>query len=134
MQDRLRHEIEDVHGFIAAWFRGDVARDDALFETGLAGRLAAEFVNIQPSGRLLSRADLVEGVRAGFGQSPEFQITISDVVLRFAADKLALVTYVEHQSGARNSAPQNSRISSVWFHVVADGRPVWLHIHETGCA
>ncbi|MFT5507285.1 MAG: hypothetical protein ACI89J_000349 [Hyphomicrobiaceae bacterium] len=134
MIEKLRTEIEDVHTFIAAWFRGDVACDDALYDAKLAGRMAADLVNIQPSGQMLTRADLVEGIRQGYGGSPEFRISISDVALRAADQSRALVTYVEHQSGAKNSASDNRRISSVWFDVTADtAPPMWLHIHETRC-
>lgn len=133
MIEKLRTEIEDVHEFIAAWFRGDVARDDALYDAKLADRVAADLVNIQPSGQVLTRAELVEGIRKGHGSNPAFEIRISDVVLRSADNERALVTYVEHQSGARNSAAENRRISSVWFAISPGATPTWLHIHETGC-
>ena len=133
MIEKLRTEIEDVHAFIAAWFRGNVARDDALYDAKLASRMGADLVNIQPSGQVLTRADLVEGVCQGYGASPEFRIRISNVVVRTADQDRALVTYVEHQSGAQNSASSNRRISSVWFDLAAEGAPVWRHIHETWC-
>ena len=38
MIDRLRSEIEDVHAFISAWFRGDITRDEAAFDARLAQR------------------------------------------------------------------------------------------------
>lgn len=133
MIEKLRAEIEDVHAFIAAWFRGDVARDDALYDAELADRVAPDLINIQPSGQVLTRTDLVEGIRKGYGTNPAFEIRISDFVLRFKDNDRALVTYVEHQSGAKNSTAENRRISSVWFAISPEGAPMWLHIHETGC-
>ena len=134
MSDHFRREIERVHAFIAAWFRGDVARDDALFDSQLATRMDRALVNIQPSGQILTHSDLVDGIRAAHGSNPDFHIEISDVVLRLVDDDLALVTYVEFQRGAKNTVPaDNRRVSSVLFRCVhPDAEPVWLHIHETG--
>jgi len=132
LTDALRSEIEDVHTFIAAWFRGDVTADDAMFEAGLAGRIGPQLVNIQPSGRVLTRSNLVDGIRAGFGSNPDFQIWISDASVRWTDGGKALVTYVEFQQGARQTVPaDNRRISSVLFDIRGE-RPMWLHIHETG--
>ncbi|MFY0611607.1 MAG: DUF4440 domain-containing protein [Hyphomicrobiaceae bacterium] len=134
MVDRFRDEIEEVHAFIAAWFRGDVAQDDALFEKQFAARLDTALVNIQPSGQVLTRDDLLTGIRAGYGSNPAFQIEIEDVALRCAGHDLALVTYVEFQRGARNTDPaDNRRVSSVLFRGLnAGGTLIWMHIHETG--
>ena len=55
LDQRLRAEVETVHTFISAWFRGEVERSDRLFQQQLAGRLAPDMVNIQPSGRTLTR-------------------------------------------------------------------------------
>ena len=134
MKNQLQREIEQVHAFIAAWFRGEVARDDVLFDLHLAARMDASLVNIQPSGQVLTRADLVDGIRAAHGSNPDFQIEISDVAVRLLDVDLALVTYVEFQRGARNTVPaDNRRVSSVLFcNVSSGGEPVWLHIHETG--
>ena len=135
LEARLREEIETVHGFLVAWFRGEVARADAVFAAELADRLAPGMVNIQPSGRVLTRADLLSGVKDGHGTNPAFGITITDCALRHVADdgRLALVTYLEHQRGAVNTdPPDNLRRSTALFQVPpAPARPLWLHIHET---
>ena len=132
---RIAHEIESLHEFIARWFRGDCERSDAAFDAGIARRLAPQLVNIQPSGQTLTLQQLVEPIRAAYGLNPDFRIRISDVVLRYIDDssKLVLATYLEHQSGARNTIPSsNTRTSSVLFQLEPDGdRLVWLHIHET---
>lgn len=134
MSVRLRSEIEHVHAFISAWFRGEVTRDAALFDAQLAARLDSALVNIQPSGQALTRAELVNGIRSGYGGNPKFRIDIDNVVVRFADNDLALVTYVEYQRGAKNTVPaDNRRVSTVLFRGVQEGAaPVWLHIHETG--
>lgn len=135
LQALIQAEIEAVHDFIAAWFRGEGDGSPEAFAQGLADRLAADLVNIQPSGRTLTRAGLIDPMAAAFGVNREFQIAISDVEVRFvdAVQGLVLATYVEHQSGARNTTPSsNSRVSTVLFRLGEDGqRPTWLHIHET---
>ena len=132
---RVTSEIEALHAFIAAWFRGECERTDAAYRAGLLDRLAPDMVNIQPSGQTLSLDDLVEPIRAAYGVNPDFQIRISDVALRYIdqGSNLVMATYLEHQSGARNTVPSsNTRTSSVLFRVSeASGRLIWLHIHET---
>ena len=132
---RVTAEVEAVHAFIAAWFRGEGEQSEAAYKAGLLDRLAPDMVNIQPSGQTLSLADLVDPIRAAYGVNPDFQIRISDVAVRYVDDDsgLALATYLEHQSGARNTVPSsNTRTSSVLFRVSnASGRLLWLHIHET---
>lgn len=131
--DRFRREIEEVHAFIAAWFRGDIEQTEDAFESELAGRLDASLINIQPSGRTLSRSELIEGIRAGYGRNQAFSISISDVTLHRSNSEQALVTYVELQRGAKNTVPSdNTRVSTVLFGGLTDGsRLQWLHIHET---
>ena len=51
MIDRYRREIEEMHAFISAWFRGSVANDAVLYEAEFARRLDPALVNIQPSGQ-----------------------------------------------------------------------------------
>ena len=135
LRDRLCTEIEAVHAFLAAWFRGEAARSEAAFAAELADRLAPGMVNIQPSGRVLARAELLAAIKDGHGANPAFAITITDCALRHVTDdgRLALVTYVEHQRGAKNTdPPDNRRLSSALFEIPpAPARPIWLHIHET---
>ena len=135
LSERVKQEIEAVHDFLAAWFRGELEPTDAVYGAGLADRLASDFVNIQPAGTLLTRSQLLEPIKAAFGANPDFRISIADVAVRYAdmAAGLVLATYVEHQDGARNTTPPaNTRISTVLFRVDAPAGPLtWLHIHET---
>lgn len=123
-------EIEDLHVFIESWFRGTVPTD--RFAEDFSDRLHPAFENIQPSGKTLSRADLLEPIRAAYGVNPDFRIQIRDVRLLGAwpADRLIHASYVEAQSGARNSEPDNDRRSTVLFEVSQD-RLVWRHLQET---
>ena len=138
IDQRVRREIETVHAFISAWFRGDVGQSKAAFDEQLADRLTPSFVNIQPSGQVLTRADLLASLYDGHGTNPNFTISIADSTVRYRADagRLVMATYREHQKGAKNTdPPDNVRISTVLFEMSdGDGRPTWLHIHETGVA
>lgn len=131
--DEVRDEIETVHRFISAWFRGEEPNSAKAYSAGLANRLASNLVNIQPAGRVLTCAELLSSVRDHHGANPSFRIEITDVVLRSVfGDGLVLATYVEKQSGARQSISENTRISTVLMRRRAeDGRLEWLHIHET---
>lgn len=132
----VRTEIETVHAFISAWFRGEVGQSKTAFDAQLADRLAPSFVNIQPSGQVLTRSDLLTSLYEGHGSNPKFRISIADSTVRYQenAGRLVMATYREHQQGAKNTdPPDNVRISTVLFELSpGDGRPAWLHIHETG--
>ncbi len=129
----IRAEIEEVHRFISAWFRGEETPSAEAFSAGLADRFAPGLINIQPAGRVLTCETLLSSIQDRHGASPDFRIEIADVALRHVGgDGLVLATYVEKQSGARHSNPENTRISSVLMRRRADdGALEWLHIHET---
>lgn len=135
LEQAVRHEIETIHRFIAAWFRGEIAANGDDFETLLAAQLAPQLVNIQPAGHVLSRDDLLTGLRKGHGTNPAFRIDIRDVRVRgyFAECNLVLATYTELQTGALNTnPPDNARISTVLLRRAPEAnRFTWLHIHET---
>ncbi len=130
----VRAEIKVAHSFIAAWFRGEVPESAERFRVALADRLAPGLVNIQPAGHALTREELLSAIERGYGASPRFAIAIRDVQVRFASeqDGLVLATYAEVQRGARNSASENTRISTVLLQRRGTSCPfTWLHIHET---
>ncbi len=128
-------EIEGLHAFISQWFRGELERTSEIYERGFTERLSDNLVNIQPSGQVLTRADLLDPIEAAHGANPDFRISISDVTLRHVSKDQTLIqaTYVEHQTGARNSTPpDNDRISTVLFsRDPHTDRLTWQHLHET---
>lgn len=142
LEARLRADVEAVHAFIAGWFRGNLPDSPRSFEDQLASRFAPGFVNIQPAGRRLSRSELVDSIRSGYGTNTRFEISISEfrVVAEMQGATRVLATYTETQFGARASTPpENVRVSTVLFDCEAmlpeaPGRPIWLHLHETACA
>jgi hypothetical protein len=135
LEQAVRHEIETVHRFIADWFRGETAAGSDDFENLLAARLAPQLINIQPAGHVLTREELLTGIRKSHGANPAFGIEIRDVQVRarFAEPGLVLATYTEMQTGALNTSPSdNTRISTVLLQRKRDENSfTWLHIHET---
>jgi hypothetical protein len=130
----VAREIEGLHKFLEDWLNGTAPATDEAFAEGLADRLHLSFVNIQPAGLVLERGDLLEQIRSGHGKSPDFRIRVRNVELRHRCPDAGtiLATYEEYQKGARNSARAcNARLSSALFERTADGRLVWLHVHET---
>lgn len=129
----VRAEIEAAHRFISAWFRGEGPESAEAFAAGLADRIAPGLINIQPAGRVLTGEELLSSIQDRHGANPLFRIEIGDVALRHVGgDGSVLATYVEKQSGARQSNPENDRISTVLMRRRADdGALEWLHIHET---
>lgn len=121
-------EIERLHAFISGWFRGEYAAE--AFDSGFTAALHAEFVNIQPSGKVLSRDQLLEPIRSANGANPEFRITIEQPKIVAEYPGCVVATYVEYQQGARNSAPQNRRRSTAVFETTGE-RLIWRHLQET---
>ncbi len=121
-------EIERLHDVIAGWFRGEIAAD--RFDPDFAAALHPEFEIVEPSGRRSTREALLDPIRAAHGANPDFRIAIEEPRLLGTWPGLALATYVEFQTGARNSAPENRRRSTALFAEVG-GRWLWRHLHET---
>ena len=124
---QARDEIVRLHRVIDGWFRGALPAD--CFEPDFADALHPAFENIQPSGAFLSRADLLGPIRAAHGANPDFRISIEEPRLVAEYPGLILATYVELQIGARNSAAENRRRSTVLFET--GPRLLWRHLQET---
>lgn len=130
-----RAEVEEFHVFFDDWFNGACPQSDEVLQDRFAAQLAQGFQLIYPGGRILERADMIEGIRGAYGKSPGYKTQIRDVRLRpMQADGYLLVNYEEWQKNAANSTPPNNgRLSSAVFRIVSDD-PIkleWLHLHET---
>ncbi len=132
---RVRLEVERLHAFISAWFRGESVRDSRAFAREFTDRFATSFVNIQPAGCVLTREALAESIERHHGANPRFRIRVSDcrIVWHAFDHRFAQASYLEHQTGARNTTPPaNTRISTALFEIPPDTNPpIWLHLHET---
>lgn len=87
-------------------------------------------VLVYPSGRRFTGAGFLESIEDLYGSSPGFVATISDLELIQGDEHYAAVAYVESQTGARRSTPNNRR--SALAVVVRDGNHwAWRFIQET---
>ena len=121
-------EVVRLHDFLGAWFRGELEAD--RLGPDFADALHPSFENVQPAGRVLDRAAIVDAIRAGRGANPDFRIAIEEPRLLAEWPGLILFQYVEHQTGARASEPENRRRSTVLFET--GGRLVWRYLTEVG--
>ena len=126
--DQALAEVVRLHDFLGAWFRGELARD--RLEPDFAAALHPDFENVQPAGNVLTRKGIVEGIGNGYGTNPDFQIVIEAPRLLGTWPGLILFQYVEAQTGARASAPENRRLSTVWFE--EGDRLIWRYLTEIG--
>lgn len=122
-------EVVRLHDFLAAWFRGELAEEE--IDNSFADVLHPEFENIQPAGVTLTRDKIVDAIREGQGSNPDFQISIEAPRLLGSWPGLLLFQYVEYQTGARSSTPENRRLSTVLFE--RDGEKlIWRYLTEVG--
>ena len=171
--DAAERSIEWLHEFLEGWFRGaeqyaaagddEAGGDEVAFGAFRALFDVEHFAYIYPGGTQEDAAFL-QRMRAAFGVNPAFRIRVPRAAMRLRvvatvpaaagggeAHFLVTGTYHEFQSGARNSAPENARVSSpllrVWRPCAgatvgggaeeeeeqeeASWRVQWLHLHET---
>lgn len=127
--DKALAEVVRLHDFLGAWFRGELAED--CFEPNFVDALHPDFENVQPAGVTLTRSELLDPVRAGRGANPDFRIAIEAPRLLGTWPGLILFQYIERQTGACATAPENRRLSTVLFE--ADGQLlIWRYLTEIG--
>ncbi len=116
-------EVARLHRFFQGWFRGILKPGDfGLCEAALA----PGFTIITPGGELISRDEILEGVRRHRGGEPnEFRIeTVARHCQRI--EDIHVVVYEERQTGARSTI----RLSTAVLTESADAFK-WHSVHET---
>jgi hypothetical protein len=116
-------EIARLHEFFQDWFRGILNPDDfGLCEAALA----PGFTIITPGGQLITRDEILEGVRRHRGGEPdEFRIeTVARHCQRIG--DIHVVAYEERQTGVRSTI----RLSTAVLSESADTYK-WHSVHET---
>lgn len=124
-----QREIEGLHRFFVAWFRGELARTPEIFARFTAAT-APGFTLISPDGGLIDRAAAIDWIENAHGSRTDFDIWIEDFRLHQQHDKIAVVTYEEWQ---RTETGVTARLSTALFahDGLAPNGVVWLHVHET---
>ncbi len=133
----VRAEIERLHDFFTGWFNGTLPESGEVFARGLGDHLHPDFEIVLPSGTVHDLDGILTPVRQAWGTNPDFRTVVRDVRIlgewpqAGPGPGLVLATYVEAQTGARNTTPaDNLRHSTVLFERTAE-RLLWRHLHET---
>ncbi len=121
-------EVVDLHVFFVDWFSGRASPE--VFDSRLAPALHEQLHYILPGGQLLTRDQLLTGLRGAHGTNPDFRIAIRDVEVRFTPGDTVLATYTEWQRGAKASKPSDNARRSTAL-ITREAPFVWLHLHET---
>jgi len=116
-------EVARLHRFFQDWFQGVIAEDEfALCDEALA----PGFTIVPPSGDLIPRADILEGVRHHRGREPDdFHI---ETAVRNCQQigEVHIVTYEEHQVGTRPTIRLSTAVLTEH-----EGGFRWHAVHET---
>ena len=121
------HEIRRFHEALVDWITGAMAEGD--FDLAIGDALDPDMLWITPSGEEIARDNLTASLRRSHGANPDFRISIDEVRLVGSGPGLIVASYVEHQTGARNSPAVNIRVSTAVFSW--SDRLRWRHLHET---
>lgn len=126
---RCQQEIEALHRFFEDWLGGTCPNTDAAFDR-VRQALAPSFHLIHPEGRMMSRENILSGLRKNHGGHPDLTIQIRNVQLLQTGDDLLVATYEEWQE---NDATTDGRLSTVAFCCDAESPNGlrWQHVHET---
>lgn len=129
MKEECLREVVELHRFFEQWFNGTVAQEDVIFGR-FAHILAPDFTIIPPSGNLIPRQPLLDGLWSAYGSDSHIKIWVENANFRPITPSIGLVIYQEWQTTADKTTV---RISSAIFRSQL-GLPnniVWLHVHET---
>lgn len=127
LEASIREEIEDLHRFFVAWFSGTAPR--SALEDRFVPAIDPGCFYVTPDCGRFDKAELVAMIGGAYGSNPDFRIEIRDVTIRRKFGDTVLATYTEWQRGAKRSAAENARFTSVLMTKATPHR--WLHIHET---
>ena len=115
--------IAFVHAFhedLTRWFAGTEDRDRVLGR--LREAVSPDMILVYPSGERLTGAEFIASIAPLYGNSPGFTASIESPSLVKAGTDYALVSYVETQAGARQSASSNKRSA---FALIERDAGVW---------
>ena len=120
--------VRTYHEALSDWFAGRKS-EKAAWRT-LASLTNPEMTLVYPSGRRLGGDDFLESIRDLHGTSEGFVAIIDELEVVHEGPKHAVVSYVEIQSGAKNSAGDNRRSALALLVRDATGWK-WKFIQET---
>lgn len=123
--ERAAAEIDGLHRLLQAWFRAEGEADPGP----VFAHFDDDFVMMTPAGTTLPFATFRTAFPAMRGTRPGLVMTITDVAVRFADARSALVSYREHQT--YGDIANLRRSTALLLDRPDRPTPVWRHLHET---
>jgi hypothetical protein len=129
--DRFENEIHRLHDFFVQWFTGKIEETDENFAF-VEQSMEESFCLINPQGVMTRRSDLVNALKSAYGCRKDQIFTIQcrnvQIMSNLPNSTSVLCCYEEWQTVGET---ETARIASSWFQDKPNGRPTWLHVHET---
>lgn len=125
-----RHKIIHFHEQIGKWFRGEMSLEEKE-EMLTLNEFHVNFRMISPTGTVKDRADLAGWLPSVYAAKPGIVLEVRDINLRFEDNGIALMEYIEIQTGG---GVDNTRISTALFVSNEEDNLQWLNLHETFCS
>jgi hypothetical protein len=126
--DAVQGEADALHRLLQAWFRAEGTDDPSA----IRARFDEGFTMVTPAGKVITYEQFSGGLPTMRGSRPTLVMEISDVVVRYLNDSMAVVTYCERQI---QDSGTTDRISTAVLIERADRpTPVWRHLHESWIA
>jgi hypothetical protein len=120
-----RSEIDELHAFFQAWYRG--VDTDGIAR--VAGVLATEFELLASTGECLSRAQLLSELAGERGAYPNLEIGIVYLGSRFTGQNAASIEYIEQH--VENGQIDKRLCCALLRRSQSESRPVeWVAIYE----
>jgi hypothetical protein len=120
-------EVVALHEFFVAWFRPGPAPDFRACE----GAFHPDFRMVTPEGRMLGRAEIIQGIQASRGRlAASLTIEILDIRTLWQEGDAALLAYIEQQY--REGRTTRRRSSALLLRAASAPRGIlWRHLQET---
>ncbi|HEY7687849.1 MAG TPA: DUF4440 domain-containing protein [Dongiaceae bacterium] len=120
-------EVVALHEFFVAWFRPGPAPDFRLCE----GAFHPDFRMVTPDGRLLAKAEIIQGIQALRGRlAASLTIDVLDIRTVWQEADAALLTYIEQQY--RDGRTTRRLSSALLLREASAPRGIlWRHLQET---
>ncbi len=122
---RAAAAIDALHRVLQNWFNAQGPDDPAI----VLAHFDPAFTMMTPAGGQVAFAAFAAGLPTMRGSRPGLVMVISDVAVRYADDRAALVTYQERQS--QGEAVTDRVSTALLLNAHPSGVPQWRHLQET---
>ncbi len=120
--------VSQFHANLTAWFSG--ADDSGAVWSALEQACPGNMVLVYPSGAKLSGAEFLQSIKNNPRNNLRFLATVEHIEVLSESQDLAVVAYVEVQTGAKMTATENRRSALAMVQPGPHGW-CWRYIQET---